>query len=135
MATDEELLIYNCLNDNWNESNCAKPYFYYDDSIKLHDYNQFTAIKIYTLNIIETPKSLGYTSYRNEVFLTIDIRTKSRTQMLDVRDEVKRIIRANRKSLTGFDIFKKNSERKVASFINYFQYVIEISALSYINTI
>lgn len=133
--TDEELLIYNCLNDNWNEGNVAKPSFYYDDTIKLHDFNNFDAIKIYVLNINETPKSLGYTSYRNEVFVTIDIRSKSRERMLLVRDEVKRIIRANRKTLTGFNIFKKNSERKVASYINYFQYVVEVSLLSYINTI
>ncbi len=135
MATDEELLLINTLSDNWNTTNAALPKFYYDDSLKLHDFNLYTAIKIYTLNIIETPKSLGYTSYRNEVFLTIDIRTKSRTQMLDARDEIKRIIRANRKTLTGYNIFKKNSERKVASYLNFSQYIIEVSLLNYITTI
>ncbi len=133
--TDEELLIHDVLVNNWNINNADLPKFYYNDTIKLHDFNLYTAIKIYTLNVIETPKSLGYTSYRNEVFLTIDIRSCSRDQMLATRDEVKRIIRANRKSLTGFNIFKKNSERKIASYINYFQYIIEVSLLNYITTI
>ena len=135
MVTDEELLIYNILSLNWIEANAALPKFYYDDSIKLHDFGSYDAIKIYLLNVIETPKSLGYTAYRNEIFVTIDIRSKSRDRMLLCRDEIKRIIRANRKSLPGYNIFKKNSERKVASYINYFQYVVEVSALSYINNI
>ena len=129
--TDEELLIYNVLNNNWNESNAALPKFYYDDSIKLHNFTAYDAIKIYTLNVIETPKSLGYTSYENEVYVTIDIRSKSRDRMLADRDEIKRIIRDNRKSLTGYHIFKKTSERKQASYINYFQYIIEVSLLNY----
>jgi hypothetical protein len=133
--TDEELLIYNVLNDNWNEGNAALPRFYYDDTIKLHDFGNYDAIKIYTLNVIEIPKSLGYTSYQNEVYVTIDIRSKSRDRMLADRDEIKRIIRDNRKSLTGFDIFKKTSERKQASYINYFQYIIEVSLLRYRITI
>jgi hypothetical protein len=135
MATDEELLIYNCLNDNWNEGNAALPKFYYDDTIKLHDFGNYDAIKIYTLHVAEKPIGLGYTSYRNEVFLTIDIRSKSRDRMLLCRDEIKRIIRSNRKSLTGFNIFKMTSERKVASYINYFQYVLEVNLLNYITTI
>ncbi len=135
MSTDEELLIYNCLNNNWNEDNSALPSFYYNDSVKLHDFNNYDVVKIYTLNKIETPKGLGYTSYRNEVFLTIDIRSKSRDRMLNTKDEIIRIIRANRKSLSGFQIFKKTSERKVASYINYFQYVIEVSLLNYMTTI
>ena len=133
--TDEELLVYNVLVDNWDESNAALPKFYYDDSIKLHDFGSYDAIKIYTLNVIETPKSLGYTSYQNEVYVTIDIRSKSRDRMLADRDEIKRIIRDNRKTLSGFDIFKKTSERKVASYINYFQYVVEVSMLRYRITI
>lgn len=133
--TDEELLVYTVLVDNWDESNAALPKFYYDDSIKLHDFGGYDAIKIYTLNVIETPKSLGYTSYQNEVYVTIDIRSKSRDRMLADRDEIKRIIRDNRKTLSGFDIFKKTSERKVASYINYFQYVVEVSMLRYRITI
>jgi len=133
--TDEELLIYNVLNDNWNEANAALPKFYYDDTIKLHDFGQYDAIKIYTLNVIETPKSLGYTSYQNEVYVTIDIRSKSRDRMLADRDEIKRIIRANRKTLSGFDIFKKSGERKIASYINFHQYIVEVSMLKYRTTI
>jgi len=135
MATDEELLIYNTLNDNWNTSNAELPKFYYDDSIKLHDFGNYDAIKIYTLNVIETPKSLGYTSYQNEVYVTIDVRSKSRDRMLADRDEIKRIIRDNRKSLPGFNIFKKTSERKVASYINYFQYILEVELIRYRITI
>ena len=131
MATDEELLIYNTLNNNWNESNAALPKFYYDDSIKLHDFRNYDAIKIYLLNAPESPKGLGYTSYQHEVFMTIDIRSNNRTRMLEDRDEIKRIIKSFRKSLAGYDIFKMTSERKVASYINYFQYIIEISLLKY----
>ena len=131
MPTDEELTIYNVLNNNWNTTNSALPMFYYDDSIKLHDFRNYSAIKIYTISIIEKPVNLGYTSYSNEVFVAIDIRSNTRAKMMTDRDEVKRIIRANRKSLSGYDIFKKTAERKHASYINYFQYVIEISALKY----
>lgn len=135
MSTDEELLIKNVLSDNWNTSNAALPIFYYDDSIKLHDYVNYDAIKIYVLNIIETPKNLGYTGFENQVYATIDIRSRDRARMLANRDEIKRIIRANRKSLSGYDIFKKTSERKIASYINYFQFVLEVSLLKYRTTI
>jgi len=131
MATDEELLIYNTLNDNWNTSNAELPKFYYDDSIKLHDFMNYDAIKIYIVNSPENPKGLGYTSYQHEVFLTIDVRSRDRNRMLKDRDEIKRIIKSFRKSLAGYDIFKMTSERKVASYINYFQYIIEISLLKY----
>lgn len=129
--TDEELVIYNVLNDNWNNSNAALPKFYYDDTIKLHDFGNYDAIKIYTLSVDEKPINLGYTSYRNEVLLTIDIRSRDRARMIADRDEIKRIIRANRKTLTGYDLFKKTNERKVASYINYYQYIIEVSILKY----
>ena len=135
MATDEELLIYNVLNDNWNTSNSALPMFYYDDSIKLHDFRNYSAIKIYMISDIETPKALGYTSYQHEIYVAIDIRSTTRAKMMTDRDEIKRIIRANRKTLTGYDIFKKTNERKQASYINYFQYIIEVSALKYRTTI
>jgi len=133
--TDEELLIYNTLNDNWNESNAALPKFYYDDSIKLHDFRNYDAIKIYLLNVIETPKSLGYTTYQNEVYATIDIRSNNRDRMIACRDEIKRIIRSFRKTLSGYDLFQKKNERKVANYINYHQYIIEIELLKYRTTI
>jgi len=131
MANDEELLIYNSLVDNWIEGNAATPRFYYDDSIKLHDFGQFDAIKIYTVNMTEKPHGLGYTSYETEVYLTIDIRSKSRTRMLACRDEIKRIIRSLPKTTTGYDIFRITHERKVASYINYFQYIIEVRLHKY----
>jgi len=131
MATDEELLIYNSLYNNWNESNVALPKLYYTDEIKLHDFNNYDAIKIYTINIIENPHGIGYTSYETEIFLTIDIRSKSRTRMLACRDEIKRIIRSLRKTTTGYDIFRITNERKVASYINYFQYIIEVRLHKY----
>lgn len=135
MATDEELLIINTLSDNWNEGNASLPKFYYDDSLKLHDFNNYDAIKVYTVSRNEIPKSLGYTSYRSEISMTIDIRSKNRDRMMNCRDEVKRIIKSFRKSLTGYNIFKMTSERKIASYINYHQYIIEISCLNYITNI
>lgn len=131
MPTDEELTLHDALSSNWNTSNAALPKFYYDDSIQIHDFRNYDAIKIYLLNIPEKPKGLGYVSYEHEVFATIDIRSNSRTRTLAVRDEVKRIIKLKRKSLTGYDIFKKTNERKVASYINYFQFIIDVSMLKY----
>lgn len=135
MPTDEELLIHDVLNNNWNTSNAALPKFYYDDSLKLHDFNSFDAIKIYEVSRNEIPKSLGYTSYHSEVFLTIDVRSKSRSRMLQTKDEIIRIIRTNRKTLTGYNIFKMTHERKIASYLNFYQYVLEVSLLNYITNI
>lgn len=135
MATDEELTIHDVLANNWNTSNAALPKFYYTDEIQMHDFRNYDAIKIYMLNDPEKPKGLGYTSYEHEVFATIDIRSNSRARVLQVRDEVKRIIRDKRKTLTGYDVFKKTNERKVASYINYYQYVLEISLHKYRTTI
>ncbi len=132
--TDEELLIYNTLKDNWNIS--YAPDFYYTDAIQIHDYHKKDAIKIYLLNVNEEPRGLGYVSYKNEIILAIDIRSSNRDRMMQDRDEVKRIIRANRKTLQqNFDIFKKSNERKVNSFLNYYQYVIEVRAVKYQNII
>jgi len=133
--TDEELLISTTLSDNWNTTNAPLPKFYSTDEIKLHDFKNYSAIKIYLLNSPEAPKGLGYTSYQREVFLTVDIRTKDRTSVLQIRDEVKRIIKSFRKSLTGYDICKMTHERKVNSYINYYQFIIEISLLKYRTTI
>lgn len=131
MATDEELLIYNTLNNNWNASNAPLPKFYYTDEIQMHDYRNFTAIKIYTVSAPETPHGIGYTSFETHVNLTIDVRSKTRADMLTIRDEVKRIVRDSRKTLTGYDVFKINSERKVASYINYYQHIFEIELIKY----
>lgn len=135
MATDEELLLYNTLNDNWNTSNAALPIFYYDDSIKLHDYGNYDAIKIYIVSAPEVPKSLGYTAYQRNVYATIDVRSRDRDRMLKDRDEIKRIIQLKRKTLLGYNIFKMTSERKVASYINYFQYILEVEMIKYRTTI
>jgi len=131
MATDEELLITNTLSDNWNITNAALPKFYYDDTIKMHDYRNYDAVKIYLVNVIEPPKGLGYTSYQKEVYITIDIRSNNRTRTLNDIDEIKRIIKANRKTLSGYDIFKMTNEKKVASYINYYQYIIDVYMIKY----
>lgn len=131
MATDEELLVSTTLSDNWNTNNADLPVFYYDDTVKSHDFRNRDAIKIYLLSNTPQKKGLGYTSKKNEARLTIDLRSSNRDRMMKLRDEVKRIIGDKRKTLTGWDIFGVINENKVTSYFNYHQYVIEVYLLKY----
>jgi len=52
----------------------------------------------------ENPIDFGYNTVERIEFQTVDIRTSnSYSHVLNCKDEVKRILRANRKSVSGFD--------------------------------
>jgi len=131
MATDEELLLVQTLEDNWDTDNSPLPKFYYDDSIQNHSFRTDNAVKIYTLTNRSAPKGIGYDSERIEIRLTIDLRSRDRATFLTDRDEIKRIIHLKRKTLTGYDICKITNENKIANYLNFFQNIFEIQLTKY----
>jgi len=134
-GTDEELLIVETLENNWNTDNSPLPKFFYDDSVKNHSFRANNAIKIYLNNTRPTPRGLGYDSQRKEVIITLDLRSQKRDRFLTDRDEIKRIIESKRKTLIGWDICKITNENKVASYFNYYQNIFTIQLIKYISNI
>ncbi len=132
VATDDELLVINMLDSGWNVGAVAKPKFYYDDSIKIHDYRTTTAaVKVYMLNKPEEARGLGYTSRKFNTFVSIDMRSQNRDNMNKVRDEVLDILQTNRKGITGYDVIFPGTERKIAAYLNFFHYVRDITLRRY----
>ncbi len=128
VVVDDALEVYNYLNDNWNTGNVAKPTFYYDDSINHHDLRQGAAVKIYLVDSIPKINDVTYSYEEWTTHVRVDIRCVARNTMLLTRDEVRRCLNTVRQAPGSYyDWLKKDSERQVAGFTNYFQYVIDIT--------
>jgi len=127
---DDALIVKGLLDDNWNAANIAKPIFYYDDSIKNHDYRK-DAIKVYVRSgPLKKHFDVGYTNYKVHTGITIDLRTSSRDRMLALRDEVNRCLglTAVRKSPnSNYSVLLFDSERQVTGYAGFWHYVIEIT--------
>ena len=125
MATDEEKVIHDMLDTDWNESNVAKPKLLYTGDISHHD-NRKAAIKIYLVSTPSRPLNLGYTKKKDTPHVTVDIRAPNRNNVLKICDEVMRVLELNRKNPgSGYYILTHTGKRKVASYSNFHHYVIE----------
>lgn len=81
----------------------------------------------------ETPLGLGYTHVDRLAHATVDIRTsETYDHSLHCRDEIKRILRANRKGLGDFDLVQlmKATDLSDAS-IKMYRWIIEVQLTIY----
>ncbi len=127
---DDALIVKDILDDNWDAGNIAKPTFYYDDSIKSHDYRK-DAIKVYVRSgPLKKTIDVGYANFNVHTGITIDLRTSNRDRMLALRDEVNRCLglSAVRKSPnSNYSVLLFDSERQVTGYAGFWHYVIEIT--------
>lgn len=135
MANDEADVIYDVLNDNWNAETVTEPKYYFDDTIRDHDYRGKDAIKIYWVDQIDVPVGLGYTSKYTETRVTIDVRSASRTTILKLRDEIIRCLDYKRKApAAGYDFLTHDGGTK-HGYSNFFRFTIDCKLTQYAKTI
>ena len=125
MSLDEELIVFNLLNDTWDQANVAKPPIYYMDDQRTADRKR--GIKIYYVSGAHEPQGLGYTSEKVEIRISIDYWSSSRNDILKMRDEIERIMTLARMS-TGseFDWMTAEPGRKLASYTGFYRYVVDV---------
>jgi len=136
MPTDEELTVYTILHDNWNASTVAEPTFYYDDSIRDHDYRTKNAVKIYFVDQTERPIGLGYTSKATESRVTVDFRGAKRDTVLKIRDEAIRCLDLKRKApATGYDMLVHDGGMKHAGYSDFYHFTIDCKLIQHAKAI
>jgi hypothetical protein len=125
-STDEELVLFDILNDNWNK-NVVKPVIIYEDLQKTVD-NRFGAIRIYYVSSTQiTPHGLGYTSKEVTHRLTLDVRASKRTQAQAIRDEIIRILDLKRVSPTSsYDFLTYSEGIKINNFVNNYRWTFDV---------
>ncbi|MCK5609022.1 hypothetical protein KAR91_44520 [Candidatus Pacearchaeota archaeon] len=134
MATDEEKIVHDILDTNWNDGNVPKPKMFYTGEVK-HNDTRGSVIKIYLVSTPSRPINLGYTKKKDKPHVTVDIRSSSRDAVLEICDEVMRVLELKRKNPgSGYYLLTHTGKRKVASYTNFHHYVIE-AYLSAFNTV
>ena len=136
MATiDDAKIVRDLLNTDWNAGNVAKPVFYYDDTIKEHDYRK-DAVKVYQRSLTRIPKGLGYTHQEIRTGISVDIRCSNRDRMLLLRDEVNRVLNSKRINPdTNYHNIFFDNERQVSGYANFWHYVIDITLKNFAKAI
>lgn len=137
VATDLEKTLNDILHDNWLTANTDEPTFYYDDSIKNHDYRaQKCAVKVYFVDQIKIPRGLAFTSHETETRLTIDLRGSHRTHVLEARDEIIRVLELKRIApSTGYDLMTHDGGMKHSGYANFYHYTIDVKLIQHAKTI
>ncbi len=133
---DEELIIYDILNNNWNAGNIVKPTLLYKGDVGRHD-TRNPVIKIYLVSAPSKPRSIGYTSRKDISHVTVDIRAAQRDTVLKICDEVIRVLEVKGKNPgSGYYLLTHTGKRKVASYSNFHHYVVEtrLSAFTAVTT-
>ena len=122
--------VVSVLDTDWTKANTGdfKPIISAIYSIKRGDLTNRDYVLMYAVDHAEKPVSLGYTHIDYTDTVNIDIRTKeSKTRLNNLRDEVRRIVYANRKDFDGYKIAKVNSIKDLSDKMNQmYRYVITI---------
>jgi hypothetical protein len=125
MPTDEELVVFNLMNDNWNAQNVAKPPINYKDDTRSASATR--GMKVYYVDGVSQARGLGYTSEKVDIRLSIDFWSTSRDEVLKIREEVGRILNLKRKSTgSSFDWMEHGEGRKLASYTGFYRYVVDV---------
>ncbi len=136
MATDALQIIVDLLKDNWNKANT--------DSIKptidkvfnkkrVGGFGEKTIILVYSPSASEErPISLGYGYVDSVDHVSIDIRSSvSYAHVLNCVEEVRRIIHANRKTHSTFDLIVLNRINDLSDGTRkLWRFVIDIDLIS-----
>jgi len=134
---DDALIVKDILEDNYVAANVSDttPTFYYDDSIKNHDYRT-DAVKIYVRSGPQRKgRGLGYMYNEITTGVTVDLRSSNRDRMLLLRDELVRCLNSARIAPTSYDVILFDSDRQLSGYAGFWHYVIEITLKKYFRQI
>lgn len=132
-------VIVDELTASWTQANTdnKKPTITAIYDVKRIDAGNADYVLVYALDHTERAASLGFTHIDYIDTVSIDIRTSSsRARMIKVRDEVRRLIYAKRKSLSGYKQLgvirgKDLSDRS----IKLWRYVIDVKLWKILTTV
>ncbi len=134
---DDALIVKDILENNYTSANVnnTTPSFYYDDTIKNHDYRT-DAVKIYVRSgPLRKARNLGYTHHEITTGVTVDLRSSNRDRMLLLRDELVRCLNSARTSPSSYDVILFDNDRQVTGYSGFWHYVIDITLKKYFRQI
>jgi hypothetical protein len=124
---DNESSMLQLLQDNWKIANTQniKPTFYLTEKDITHDLSLSPAIVVYEVTDDDVGIGIGYTAQKSKLSVNIDVFTLDRTQVIDVKDEVVRILRFCRKRpIPGWDFIFTITARRLDPRAGNYRYVI-----------
>jgi hypothetical protein len=124
---DNETMMMELLQDNWKIAHTQniKPMFYVTDKDITHDLAVAPAIVVYEVTDDNIGIGIGYTAQKSKLSVNIDVFTLDRTQLIDTKDEVLRILRFCRKRpIPGWDFIYTMTARRLDPRAGNYRYVI-----------
>lgn len=137
MTTDYTTSIKDLLEDNWTAANMTRtftPVFDVDWSIKTwRDERRVSLRELASNHIIEDASNAVH---RVEGRYQVDVWARDRTDALDMRTEVDRIINANNLNpFTGIKFIVQSMWQDLSTFEQYalYRYTCEVKTIAYVN--
>lgn len=124
---DNEYYMLELLQSHWNIANTQNiaPTFFLTEKELTHDLSLSPAIVVYEVTDDSIGIGLGYTAQKARLTVNIDVFTLDRTQLIDVKDEVLRILRFCRKRpIPYWDFIYTMTARRLDPRAGNFRYVI-----------
>jgi hypothetical protein len=126
---DNEYYMLELLQNYWNTTNTQqiKPTFFLTEKALTHDLSLSPAIVVYESTDDSMGIGIGYTAQKSRLAINIDVFTLDRTMLIDVKDEVVRILRFCRKRpMPGWDFIYTITARRLDPRAGNYRYVIVV---------
>jgi len=124
---DNEYLMLQLLQENWKTENTQniKPEFFLTEKALTHDLSISPAVVVYESTDDSMGIGIGYTAQKSRLAMNIDVFTLDRSMLIDVKDEVMRVLRFCRKRpIPGWDFIYTITARRLDPRAGNYRYII-----------